>query len=444
MYQTTPTTTEAAILVGVITPDTSQWDVEDSLNELELLADTAGAHVTDRVTQSLAHLNAATYLGKGKVQELKHLVAQRNSDLVIFDDDLSPNQIRNLEKSVGCKLLDRTGLILDIFASRAKSATAKTQVELAQLDYLRTRLTRQWTHLSRQKGGIGTKGPGETQIETDRQLIGQRISTLKERLERIDRQRATQRKGRSRYTRVSLVGYTNAGKSTLMNALADTHVLAEDRLFATLDATTRLISLASHHEALISDTVGFIRKLPHRLIESFKSTLDEVRESDVLLHVVDATHPKFEDHIRIVNETLKELGALDKPHLMVFNKVDALGEHGLLGTLRAEYPDVAFVSALRGIGVEELKRKLLERVERDFVERIAYVPVTESKSIAYIHRVADVLSEEYVFMRNGDAPVQPVAKLHFRAARKHEQDLAPLLERYAGPDAPGFNGKMRL
>ena len=434
MYNTQPPTQESAIIVGVITPGLSHWEVDDSLNELELLADTAGAVVTDRVTQKLPRLSAATYVGKGKVHEIKQLVAARKTDLVIFDDDLTPVQLRNLEHSLGCKLLDRSGLILDIFARHAKTAVAKTQVELAQLDYVRSRLTRQWTHLSRQKGGIGTKGPGETQIETDRRLIGARIATLTERLQRIDRQRTTQRKGREQHTRVSLVGYTNSGKSTLMNALAHTNVLAEDRLFATLDATIRLIPLAPNKNVMLSDTVGFIRKLPHKLIESFKSTLDEVRESDVLLHLVDVTHPRFDAHIGVVRETLRELGALDKSMLMVFNKVDALEEHGVLGALRAEYPEAAFISALRGIGLEDLKRRLLEVIEQDFVERIAYVPVSEAKTISHIHRVAEVLSEDYMYAHNGDEGGDPqaVARLRFRAARKHVRDLSALLDKYAG------------
>ena len=414
-------------------PGQTRWDVEDALNELEQLADTAGAHVTDRVIQNLDRINPATYIGRGKVSELKGLVKQRDADLVIFDDDLAPVQVRNLEKAFGCKLLDRSGLILDIFAGRAKTAVAKTQVELAQLEYMRTRLTRMWTHLSRQKGGIGTKGPGETQIETDRRLIDTRIATLRDRLEKIDRQRTTQRKGRDQFTRVSLVGYTNAGKSTLMNALADADVFAENRLFATLDATTRLVTLAPNKEVLMSDTVGFIRKLPHNLIESFKSTLDEVRESDVLMHVVDVTHPRFEDHIRVANETLKELESVDKPTLMVFNKVDALEDHGLLSALRAEYPDAAFVSAMRSIALDDLRERLLAVIERDFVERIAYVPMTEAKAISHIHKVAEVLSEEYMYARNGDAEARPqaVARLRFRAAKKHVSDLAPMLDRFS-------------
>lgn len=434
MYQNKRSTIESAILVGVITPDISRWNVEDSLNELEQLADTAGAAVSDRVTQSLPKINPATYVGRGKVDELKHLVSARNSDLVIFDDDLSPVQIRNLEKALGCKLVDRSALILDIFATRAKTAVAKTQVELAQLDYLRTRLTRQWTHLSRQKGGIGTKGPGETQIETDRRLIGDRMATLKERLDKIDKQRTTQRKGRDQYKRVSLVGYTNAGKSTLMNALAGADVFAENRLFATLDATTRLVPLDSNKEALLSDTVGFIRKLPHKLIESFKSTLDEVRESDVLLHVIDVSHPRYEDHIQVVRETLKELGALEKPTLMVFNKIDLVDEPGLFAALRAEHEDAVFVSAMRGIGLQDVKKRLLEVIEKDFAERIAYLPVAEAKTIAFIHRVADVISEDYMYARNGDPHIEPmaVARLHFRCARKFERDLEPVLARFSG------------
>ncbi len=414
-----------------MTPGTTRGDVEDSLEELAQLAHTAGAEVTDRVLQVLRRIHAATYIGRGKVEELKRLVAVRKSDLVIFDDDLSPVQMRNLERALGCKLLDRTGLILDIFARRARTAVAKTQVELAQLEYMRTRLTRQWTHLSRQKGGIGTKGPGETQIETDRRLIARRIAVLRERLERIDRQRTTQRKKRQRYTRVSLVGYTNAGKSTLMNVLAGTRVLAEDRLFATLDATTRLVYLEPGKPVLLSDTVGFIRKLPHRLIESFKSTLDEVRESDVLLHLVDATHPRFEDHIQVVHETLAELGAADKPMLLVFNKIDRLADLGLLQALRAEYPEAVFVSALRGIGLEELKRRLQERIEAEALELDVCVPLTEGRTLAYLYQVADVLEEAYLYARNShDETPLPVARLRLRVPVHRQANVERLLARF--------------
>lgn len=424
---------ESAILVGVIQSGTTKEQVEDSLNELELLADTAGAKVTERLVQSLAKINAATYIGKGKVAELKELTEAHESDLVIFDDDLSTVQVRNLEKILKCKLLDRSAVILDIFASRAKTATAKTQVELAQLEYLRTRLTRQWTHLSRQKGGIGFKGPGETQIETDRRLISTRISTLKKRLDKIDKQRNTQRKGRRRYTRVSLVGYTNAGKSTLMNTLADTHVLAEDRLFATLDPTTRQVRLAPNKEVLLSDTVGFIRKLPHRLIESFKSTLDEVRESDLLLHVVDATHPRFEDHIAVVKMTLGELGALDVPMIMVFNKIDGLADPAVITGLKHEYKNCVLTSALRGIGLEELKEQVLTQIEENFAELTALIPVTEAKSISKIRNLADIVSEEYLYAKNRDAQASPlaVAKLTFRVGSYHQDEINRLLEGFS-------------
>ena len=422
---------EKAILVGVSRPGEGSWEIDDSLDELQLLADTAGAIVTDRVVQSLDRINPATYVGKGKVQEIKGLVKMRDADLVIFDDDLVPVQIRNLEREFGCKLVDRSGLILDIFAGRAKTAVAKTQVELAQLDYLRTRLTRAWTHLSRQKGGIGTKGPGETQIETDRRLIGHRIAVLTDRLKKIDQQRKTQRKGRSAYTRVSLVGYTNAGKSTLMNALASAGVLAEDRLFATLDATTRIAEMGSGKEILLSDTVGFIRKLPHKLIESFKSTLDEVRESDLLLHVVDVTHPGFRDQIQTVNLTLKELGALEKPTLMVFNKIDGLDEKSIIQSLKSEFRHSAFVSGLRNIGLTELKTGLLEMIESDFLERVVYIPVEDSKTIARVHRFAEVVDEEYVVQDTDAGQQTAMVRLRFRVSPAQHTALERDLAKYA-------------
>ena len=433
MYTPEDSTPESAIIVGVITPETSRWDVRDHLNELEQLARTAGAEVTDRVTQSLNSINPATFIGSGKVKEIKRLAAERGSDLVIFDDDLSPVQVRNIEQQLSCKLLDRSGLILDIFANRAQTAAAKTQVELAQLQYLRPRLTRRWTHLSRQEGGIGTKGPGETQIETDRRLIDKRISALKDKLEKIDQQRTTQRKGRSKHTRVSFVGYTNAGKSTLMNALTNESMLAEDRLFATLDSTTRSLMLDDSQKVLVSDTVGFIRKLPHRLIESFKSTLDEVRESDVLVHVVDVTHPRFEDHMDVVSETLHELDSEDKPTLTVFNKVDAVEEPNHLKALRREHSDAAFVSALRGIGLQGLKDKLLALIEKDFVERVAYVPVTEPKAISSIHRLADVVDEDYMYAENGENGSNPqaVARMQFRVSKRDEKRIGELLQDFA-------------
>ena len=405
-------------------------DLEEGLAELELLADTAGAKVVERVTQSLPRIVGPTFVGKGKVEELRKLVERHDADLVIFDDDLTPVQLRNLERTLECKLVDRSGLILDIFARNARTATAKAQVELAQLDYIRSRLTRAWTHLERQKGGIGMRGPGETQIETDRRLIGRRMAVLKDQLDRIDRQRTTQRKSRDRLMQASLVGYTNAGKSTLMNALSDAGVLAENRLFATLDATTRQIFLAPNKPVLISDTVGFIRKLPHKLIESFKSTLDEVRESDVLLHVVDASHSHFEDHIKVVRQTLDELGAIDKPTVLVFNKLDELETRGLVTALRAQYENAAFVSALRGIGLESLRKQVLGLVESDYVDREALLPVSEAKSRARVHSVAQVLSEEMA-MATGYGDPEPVVRLRYRASAENAPELDRMLARFA-------------
>jgi len=381
--------------------------------------------------QKVSQINAATYVGKGKVEEIKQLVGQQSTDLVIFDDELSPVQLRNLEKTLGCKLLDRSALILDIFAQHARTATAKTQVELAQLEYLRTRLTRHWTHLSRQKGGIGTKGPGETQIETDRRMIGQRISTLKTRLEKIDRQRTSQRKGRAAYTRVSLVGYTNAGKSTLMNAVAKTSVLAEDKLFATLDSTTRTVFIAPGRQILISDTVGFIKKLPHRLIQSFKSTLDEVRESDILVHVVDVTHGRFTEQMQVVDKTLAELDVKDKPTLLVFNKIDAIEHAEQLHALHEQYPEAAFISAERGIGLTEFRKRLLDVIEADFSETIIYLPIEEQRTIAHIRKIGEVLSEEYMPGHvEYENEIRNVVRLHFRTAPRYERDVKPLIARY--------------
>lgn len=422
---------ERAVLIGVVKQGESRLDVEDSLRELALLADTAGAVVVSELIASVQRIHVATYVGKGKVQEIAELAKEVEADLIVFDDDLSPIQLRNLEKEIECKLVDRSALILDIFARHARSATAKTQVELAQLEYFRTRLTRHWTHLSRQKGGIGMRGPGETQIETDRRMIGLRISLLKDRLDKIDRQRVTQKKGRSEFTRISLVGYTNAGKSTLMNALSDADVLTEDRLFATLDSTTRLTNIAANKQILLSDTVGFIRKLPHRLIESFKSTLDEVREADVLLHVVDSSHRRFHEQMLVVDETLAELGAQSKPFLLVFNKIDAIDESSQLVDLKEAYPNAAFVSALRGIGLTQVKSHLLDVIESDFVERDAIIPVTDQKAVAHIRKVGEILSEEYAYARTTyEDGAQAVVRIRFRAAPKFCEDLEPLLARH--------------
>lgn len=383
---------ERAVLVGIYGSDTPRWLAGEHIEELDLLAETAGASTVEKILQNRPHPDPTTYVGKGKLNQLKQIVADKQADILIFDDDLSPTQIRNIEKTTGIKVLDRSGLILDIFASRAKTSAAKTQVELAQLQYLLPRLTRFWTHLSRQKGGIGTKGPGETQIETDRRLVGKRIAVLKEKLEKLDRQRTTQRKGREESTRVALVGYTNAGKSTLMNTLTQTSVLAEDRLFATLDSTVRRLEV-ENHDLLLSDTVGFIRKLPHNLIESFKSTLDEVRESDILLHVVDASSRMIEDYIEVVENTLDELNANSKKKILVINKIDIIEPQRLI-ELKKEFPDAVFVSAFRGIGLNRLLERVESLIEEDYVTFAYIVPMSHYKAVAYLHEVA-VISKEH-------------------------------------------------
>lgn len=313
---------ERAILVGIITPGQSDAQTREYLEELEFLVATAGGETIHSFTQRMQRHDRATFVGTGKLEEIKDYIKAEEIDIVVFDDELSPSQLRNIENELQIKILDRSNLILDIFAKRAQTSQAKTQVELAQLQYMLPRLTRLWTHLERQKGGIGMRGPGETQIETDRRIILNKISLLKERLEEIDKQNATQRKNRHQLVRVALVGYTNVGKSTIMNMLSKSEVFAENKLFATLDTTVRKVVI-DNLPFLLSDTVGFIRKLPHHLVECFKSTLDEVREADILVHVVDISHPNFEDHMNTVNETLKELGAIDKEMITVFNKIDA-------------------------------------------------------------------------------------------------------------------------
>ena len=385
---------ERVMLVGLYGPETTRHQAEEYLDELEMLTDTAGGVTIEKVLQNRNRPDISSYVGKGKLQELRGQMKALNIGTIIFDDDLSPTQIRNVESVTDSKVLDRSALILDIFASRAKTAAAKTQVELAQLQYLLPRLTRYWTHLSRQTGGIGTKGPGETQIETDRRIIGQRIAVLKGKLEKLDRQRTTQRKGREGMNRVSLVGYTNAGKSTLMNALTETNVLAENRLFATLDSTVRRHQL-ENHEILLSDTVGFIRKLPHNLIESFKSTLDEVREADILLHVVDGASGMAHEYIEVVDETLEELNATNTKTILVLNKVDKM-DSGQIHTLRDHYPDAVFISAERGIGLSELEARIEDLIEEEYSRHTLHIPVSKYKAVAFIHENAHVEKEKYV------------------------------------------------
>jgi GTPase len=377
---------ERAILVGVVTPGEKEAQTKEYLDELAFLVDTAGGKVEKVFTQKMLKPERATFVGTGKLEEIKAYVKSEEIDTVVFDDELSPSQLRNIDRELGVKVLDRSNLILDIFANRAQTAQAKTQVELAQLQYVLPRLTGMWTHLERQKGGIGMRGPGETQIESDRRIILNKISLLKERLRNIDRQNETQRKNRGQLIRVALVGYTNVGKSTIMNMLSKSEVFAENKLFATLDTTVRKVVI-ENLPFLLSDTVGFIRKLPHHLVECFKSTLDEVREADLLIHVVDVSHPNFEDQINTVNETLKDIGAIDKDMILVFNKIDAYvspeaegdDDDGKL-TLEdfknswmshGKIP-VLFISATQKENIEEFKTLLYDKVKAAHVARYPY------------------------------------------------------------------------
>ena len=388
-------TIERAILVAVNTKDFDKNVVEEHIAELEELAITAGAETILKIIQDRYSIDPAFYIGKGKAGELAHLAEVNEVNLIIFDDDLSPVQVRNLEKLLDKKVLDRSGLILDIFASRAKTKEAKTQVELAQLQYMLTRLTRAWTHLSKQYGGIGTKGPGETQIETDRRMIRNRISLLKEKLGKIESQRITQSAGRKDFTRISLVGYTNAGKSTLFNLLTRANVFAEDKLFATLDSTTRAFEIGRNQKILLSDTVGFIRKLPPHLIASFKSTLNEVKDADIILHVIDLSHPFYEDHIKVVDQTLKELGCENKAVIKVFNKIDAVPDKHKMQFAANRYKNSVIISAQRGINISSLLERISGIIGEDFVEEKIKLGLADSKKAAAIHSLAEVISTKY-------------------------------------------------
>lgn len=382
---------EKAVLVGVIQKEQTQEQVYEYLDELAFLAETAGAQTVRKFTQKLPHPDSRTFVGKGKLEEIKAYVSGKKIDLVIFDDELTGSQITNIEKELGVKTIDRSDLILDIFARRARTAQAKVQVELAQYQYLLPRLKGMWKHLERQGGGIGTRGPGETEIETDRRIVKDKISLLRKRLAEIDKQSFTQRKERGELIRVSLVGYTNVGKSTLMNLLSKSEVFAENKLFATLDTTTRKL-VFENTPFLLSDTVGFIRKLPHHLVESFKSTLDEVREADILLHVVDVSHPQYEDQIGVVNKTLQELKAFEKPILTIFNKMDLYEEktfdewledevkQEILLELREKWEratehNCVFVSALERKNIDALRELILTKVRDMYQVRYPYKTV---------------------------------------------------------------------
>ena len=408
LNDTTTNTEERVLLVGLYGQEVHKAIAVEHIEELKRLTDTAGGETVLQVLQNREQPDAATYIGKGKLKELTELVGENAIDLVIFDDELTPTQVRNIQNATKAKVIDRSGLILDIFALRAKTAAAKTQVELAQLQYLLPRLTRAWTHLSRQKGGIGTKGPGETQIETDRQLIGKRISLLKEKLAKLEKQRITQRKGRNSMTRLALVGYTNAGKSTLLNALTQTHVLAENRLFATLDSTVRRHQVGNQ-QVLLSDTVGFIRKLPHHLVDSFKSTLDEIRESDILIHLVDASSPQADDYIQVVTETLRDLGVERKPVILVFNKVDLIDDPSRIKALQTDNPDAVWVSAEQRIGLNRLEEEILNVILKDFVDKYYEISVKNYKAISFIFDNAEILNQKFD---------EDKVCLHFRIHRK--------------------------
>lgn len=385
------TINEKAVLVGLITPRQSELKANEYLAELAFLADTAGAETVRTFLQRLDYPNPRTFVGKGKLDEIKTYVDDNDVAMVIFDDDLTVKQVANIERELGVKVLDRTSLILDIFAKRAQTANARTQVELAQYQYLLPRLTRMWTHLERQRGGIGMRGPGETQIETDRRIILDKISRLKAELVAIDRQKSMQRKNRGKLTRVALVGYTNVGKSTLMNLLSKSEVFAENKLFATLDTTVRKV-IIDNLPFLLTDTVGFIRKLPTHLVDSFKSTLDEVRDADLLVHVVDISHPNFEEQIEVVDKTLREVcDGADKPMILAFNKIDAFTykpkdeddltprtrENVSLDELKTSWmarvnDNCVFISARKGINIDELKQKIYEKAREIHIARFPY------------------------------------------------------------------------
>jgi GTPase len=409
---------ERAILVCTTIPKSStkrsvkQKIYKEHLDELEFLTQTAGAEVINKVYQERDKIDSSFFIGRGKAEEIGREVEKKNVDLVIFENTLTPTQIRNLERVIKCKVIDKPALILDIFATNARTSEAKTQVELAQLQYMQARLTRAWTHLSKQAGGIGTrgpsgtKGPGETQIETDRRLISNRISMLKDKLKRIEEQRKTQRQQREGFTRIALVGYTNVGKSTLLNILTDAGVYVENKLFATLDTSTKLLKEINGRKlpepVLISDTVGFIRNLPHDLIESFKSTLAEVVEADILIHVIDVSSESFGEQIAVVDDTLAELGADKKPVIKCFNKVDKLPKEDrqdLIDELKIKYPGSIFISAQTGINLNSLFDKLLSMISKEFVETEIKIPVGDSnayKIINKLHEQVDIINTTYL------------------------------------------------
>ena len=439
MFSTGPKRTERALLIGLERDGVDKWDLQESLAELKELASSAGAEVVGTITQKLDHPTAPFYIGKGKAEQVKAECGKSHATSVIFDDELSPAQGRNLEELIGRKVLDRTQLILDIFAQRARSSEGRLQIELAQLQYLLPRLTRMWTHLSRQTGGIGTRGPGETQLEVDRRRVQERIAKLEREMTDVRKRRGIQREGRRRHhwPVAAIVGYTNAGKSTLLNRLTGAGVLAENKLFATLDPTTRQLVLPNHQKMLLTDTVGFIKKLPHTVIESFKATLEEVREADLLIHVVDLSHPRFLDQITAVLSVIRELDAHGKQTLTIFNKTDAVPNHELIEAQLRDVPNSVAISARGGDGIVEMLQELEHQLSRWRLRESYLLPAAEAALIAEIHRVGHVLEIRYdgekVFVR---AHVPPDLQGKLAAFVWHPPETA-MLPFAAGSAMPG-------
>ncbi|MFC1724626.1 GTPase HflX [candidate division KSB1 bacterium] len=390
MMLETRTEKEKVIIVGVVLNNNSE-ETYDTLNELERLVNTAGGVVVAKVIQERKKIDPAYYIGKGKAEFVKQMCGMEYAGTVIFDEELSPAQVKNLEKIINKKVIDRSGLILDIFANNARTKEAKTQVELAQLNYLLPRLTRRWTHLERQDGAIGLRGPGETQLETDKRLINNRIKKLKKELAKIETQRNTRRKSRSEMFRASLIGYTNSGKSTTMNLLTDASVLVENKLFATLDSTIKKLTFSDKSTLLLSDTVGFIKKLPHQLIASFKSTLEEVRESDILIHVIDISHKNFREQIDTVNSVLHELQINDKLTINVFNKIDLLNDELKIKNVKEEFPEGVFISAKLGLGIQNLINSVHEILSEQYFEGEFILPDNFNEDISKIYKVCDTV-----------------------------------------------------
>ena len=412
---------EKALLVGVIQPGMTESQIHEHLDELELLAETAGAKIAGRITQRVSKINPATFIGKGKAEELLNQAKELDVKLIVFDDELSPGQIKNYHKiSENVKVLDRSGLILDIFQKHAKTKEARTQVDLAYMEYLLPRLTRQWTHLERQMGGIGTRaGMGETQIEIDRRLIRTRISKLKKELIRIEKERDTQSYRRQSEFRVSLVGYTNAGKSTLFKALTGSDVYIQDQLFATLDTTVRQLQIDESHPILLSDTVGFIRKLPHNLVASFKSTLKEVLEADLILVMLDISSAQIEDHFQTIENVLKDMGAQEIPQILVLNKVDLISDGNMIEKRQREFPNSVTVSAQQHLRLSELRSRIIAKMEENFQTIDLEFPYDQGKTIAHAQEGVEVLKREYE--ENG-------VKLRVRGSRSRINQILSAVE----------------